>query len=329
MDILPELRATAAVVANDMAAEPSPERAERLAIGFANLLDRRLGPARLPAKHESVAVTTMLPKTAALMFERVWDPNTPLARGTPDSIATYGATDVEIWLVAIALINSCASKEVSERFNRIVYRQSVGPIFNKPGSVIRDVSEALTAAYGMRATSLYPDAVGRDAEYVSGDHNVTVAALSEIHVVDESALTWEQVEQFRQDTDARRHYRRLVHWLDAEMAGRTTSFIADEMSERLENYEAALRKHGIQTALGSLAALIDPGFLAAASVAVSAAAVSGGGIFAAITAGGLALARGAISVISKRIDLRDEVRKTSEIAFIHELKEKMARHAAG
>lgn len=179
MDILPELRATAALVADDMAAEPSVERAERLVIGFANLLNRRLGPPRLPAKHESIAVTTTLPKTAALMFERVWDPNTPLARGTPDNIAIYGGTDVEIWLVAITLINSCASHEVSERFNRIVYRQPVGPIFNKPGSIIRDVSEALTAAYGARATPLYPDAVGRDAEYTSGDRNVIVAALSE------------------------------------------------------------------------------------------------------------------------------------------------------
>jgi len=147
--------------------------------------------------------------------------------------------------------------------------------------------------------------------------------------VDESALTWEQVEQFRQDVDARKHYRRLVHWLDAEMAGKTTSFIADEISIRLDNYEAALRKHGMQTALGSLAALLDPGFLAASSLAVGAAAVSGGGMLAAISAGGLALARGALAVVSKCIDLRDEVRKTSEIAFVHELKVKMADGVAG
>jgi hypothetical protein len=61
-----------------------------------------------------------------------------------------------------------------------------------------------------------------------------ITCLRNLEVVSESDLTWEQVREFRSDLKNRERYRRLVHWFDKEMAGKTLPFIQDELALRAE-----------------------------------------------------------------------------------------------
>jgi len=63
--------------------------------------------------------------------------------------------------------------------------------------------------------------------------------------------------EFRKDKRARNKYKRLLHWLDKEMVGKSAQYIQEEIAERLEGYQWALRKHGIETTLGAIAATLD------------------------------------------------------------------------
>jgi hypothetical protein len=44
-----------------------------------------------------------------------------------------------------------------------------------------------------------------------------MVTLENLQIVDEKGLSWDQVVSFREDTEARKKYRRFLHWLDKEM----------------------------------------------------------------------------------------------------------------
>ena len=45
----------------------------------------------------------------------------------------------------------------------------------------------------------------------------------------------------------------LFHWLDEEIANKSLSYISDSLSFKLEEFKTTLRKHGIKTALATVA----------------------------------------------------------------------------
>jgi len=46
---------------------------------------------------------------------------------------------------------------------------------------------------------------------------ISSAAITDLDLVEETELSWDQVLEFRRDSDARLKYRRLVRWLDSEL----------------------------------------------------------------------------------------------------------------
>jgi hypothetical protein len=126
------------------------------------------------------------------------------------------------------------------------------------------------AAMGIKATPVYRGLASSDRLYERGDRSVIVTTLRDIPVVVEKHLSWQQVIDFRRDAQARKDLRRLTHWLDSEMVGKSHSFIIDEIGVRRERYEDALRRHGIETVLGALSATLDSRVLLGGAAAVSA-----------------------------------------------------------
>ena len=76
-----------------------------------------------------------------------------------------------------------------------------------------------------------------------------MACLENLQIVNEENTNWQQVLEFRSDSESKEKYRRMIHWLDGSMVGKSESFIQDELSLRIKDYEAAYKKHGFKTLL--------------------------------------------------------------------------------
>jgi hypothetical protein len=159
-------------------------------------------------------------------------------------------------------------------------------------------------------------------EYKAGERSILTALIRDVALVDEDKLEWEQVLAFRADKESKWRFRRFVHWLDADYPGKSEQFIREAIELRLEDYEAALKKHGIRTLTGALGTVLDEKALVIAAIAAGAAATLAAGPLLIAAGAILPLAgKAALEIVTSRLDLDDVKRgPNSEVAFIHELK---------
>jgi len=276
---------------------------------------------------ERAVVTLTRPKTAALFSERVWSVGQP----AEDPQATFGwesPWDVR-WRALLDLgLEHVAS--VGQLREIIDAPPEASPEFIRSlGVLARDIA-ADYRLRGANVSALYDSGAARDVEYGAGDAAAILAVAERVIVVDESALSWDQVRDFRRDSGACAAYRRFVHWLDGEMVGRPAGFIADEIASRLEQYEWALTKHGIETLVGPLEHLVDARILTGAS-AVSAAVqfVVGQPIWSVLAAGGITLGGAALSACRIALARKDLAMGYREIAYVQEAKAGFAARGRG
>ncbi len=229
---------------------------------------------QLPSRDETAAATLTKHKTAALCFDRVWSP-IPDDRVVPEPIRFIGHTHADVTLFIMAGILTMMKKHATDkgqalevdgdllfdtclgalRSRREDYRDR--PNTQRNEMILRDVCEGYHAKYGVCASPVYASLSGRDTEFVPGPNEAIMATLSNLEVVDDSTLTWEQVLEFREDDEAKSMYRRLVYWVSNDMEGKSQSQIQDFISFRIEDHRAALKKHGIKTLLGTVATTVS------------------------------------------------------------------------
>lgn len=171
------------------------------------------------------------------------------------------------------------------------------------------------------ATTLLRSDEALRKQYQAGDVSVILAALSEVPVVKDEDLTWEQVHEFRRDPEAKRKYRAFVTWLDESMIGCDATYIADKIAQRLDDYKWSIKKHGLRAASGVLKNLIDPRFVATTASGTTAAGVVGGPVWGAVAAGVAVLAAAGVAVTTEAIDLAEAQRASRDIAFVRELED--------
>jgi len=156
---------------------------------------------------------------------------------------------------------------------------------------------------------------------------VITTCLSRIALVDEDLLTWQQVCDFRRDGRARKSYRRLAHWVDKDMVGKSEEFVMNEVAERYEAYLWALKKHGIATTIGALSSILDHKTLLAAFSAGTALTIAGQPLAATISTVAIAGSRCAIEIGKALLDF-EETRRTAvgaEVAFLYEAQERLGK----
>jgi hypothetical protein len=303
------------------------------------------GSPSLPLPGETAAVTFLNHKTAALCYDRVW------AFGpmwVPDGVRFGGTTDVELdtlgrWFTLISVLFCSEDQETIEELgftaeNLEFFQQekerlmtelieSIGGVRSPEGEVSfldahsRALSLELNANHGLKTVPVYGSTDARDLDFKSGDYSVIVATLSNLKVVSETETSWDQIMEFRGDDEARRKYVRLAHWLDGSFDGKSFSYIENEISQRIDDYEWALEKHGLRTVIGCLSEALDPVALSAAAAVAGVGVLGGqpelGHLLGAITLMG----RVGLRIASGQLDIED-ARRTGgrEIAFVHELK---------
>jgi hypothetical protein len=285
----------------------------------------------LPSAGESAAVAISKRKTAALVYERVWsDADTEM----PRDIRLWGGTDYELDRALTGIVGAIAVQQFGialpnpfmralvDLEKRHAAAKSADEYFTNTNRTIADL---LASTHGISAVPVYNSAASRDREYRVGDTDVIVAVISDLRIPDEWHLTWDQVVDFRRDRNAKAAFRRLTHWLDTEMIGRSWTYIHDEIAIRLEAYEKAMSKHGIHCVLGSLAASFDAKALAAGAVAATSAVFAGYPTLGLLAGGSFVLGKASVDIARVLLSTRDALDETQqEIAFVIQAKEKLS-----
>jgi len=71
--------------------------------------------------------------------------------------------------------------------------------------------------------------------------------LANIPFVDDRELEWQQVSQFRHDTENRQKLERLQRFARAEFSGKSIAEVEDILMGAIESHKVAAKKHGIRT----------------------------------------------------------------------------------
>lgn len=177
---------------------------------------------------------------------------------------------------------------------------------------------------GREPTLFYESSQDQSQEFQPGSKEVLMTAITSLEIVNEKGLSWEQVLEFRRDREARKKYRRLVRWLDAELRATAPSDVIGAMEDRLDGYQWAIRKHGLSTALGVVSALLDPKFLGGLSATVTAAAIAGGTGWAALAGTAVSVGRALVSFGTTYVGGIEARRGSNyEIAYLHEIQRRL------
>ncbi|HEX4302280.1 MAG TPA: hypothetical protein VHZ78_05775 [Rhizomicrobium sp.] len=282
-------------------------------------------PANANINHRTVGVAGANRKMAALFFDGVWTP--PGADDAPPKeIAVFGGSESELWIPALKTAFALAQCSFdSVHFEQFCEHLSdAAPFeFYKNGIVTSAsyISSGLVRRFGVNAVPVFNSAAARDSEYSAGHTETIVAAIENLRVVNDAKLTWKQVVEFRHDTEATIKLRKLRSWLDKDFDGQPISKIEDAIATKLSDYEWSIRKHGIQTVVGTISELLDPKMLSSTAATATGLALVGGEFWAALGATAIIVGKATVSVTQKFVELADRRRgQHSEVAFVHELK---------
>jgi len=281
--------------------------------------------ASLPKPGESAAVSYRLPKTSALCYDRVFGFS---GSDIPENIRFGGKSEGEVGVFARRLFLECDSrgKRLHPSMVKLIKEKFLFEGLSHETNLLVAENQSIAIAYAKECgipvvPVFHTEKEGATILHKPGDASVLVTTLSNLSVVDEEKLVWEQVNQFREDKDARAKFRRLIHWLDAEMINKPQSFVSDEISKRLDEYEWALKKHGIKTLLGTITDALDGKFLAGACATGAFLTLLEKPGLAALAGTGLVLTKAVVTISERLIEL-ENIRRgpNSEVAFIQEVR---------
>ncbi len=332
------------------------------------------GPQKTPREDETCAVSIALPKTCALVYDRVWGSS---CWDVPESIRFGGTTDLEksFWLFMWSFIESqlrspteyrdhvdgldsagvrhftekerrvldnigsvvghlCRKIVICERPKKaqsysdfiynVAYRAFRGdfldeleeyektPHLDTADAFARVLAMEHKAQHGMSVVPVYHSRNTETLLYRPGKTSVLIATLENLEVVDENELEWEQVLEFKKDSETLRKYKRLIHWLDRDLVGKSVEQITEIMEEKLEDYRSALKRHALKTKVGLLQAAFDWRALTAGGVVASAAKNP---LIGALTTGAMAI--GKVSLQLTHVKLEYDAKKKETLPEIH------------
>lgn len=268
---------------------------------------------RPPAPGESCAITTYDRfKQTALLFDKVHMDSSKFLL-----LSEFGDPPEEV-LFCLPECDSLSQETVGEILN---YPESLKE--QEPLKAMHTIWKSKINDYakkGIDVIPLYDSEYQFEADYGAGKFVGYQGALNNIEVVDDSKLNWEQVLQFRSDKEAARKYRALRCWLREALSGKSINEATDIIGSKLDNYDWAIKKHGMKTTTSAIKQILNPKTIAALSGGATAAIFLGGPVAGAL-AGGLAIgARILTWGAERKLELEDIKRgQDSEVAIIYEV----------
>lgn len=188
------------------------------------------------------------------------------------------------------------------------------------GCIYKDIAIAFSRKYKREIITIYPTKEINNTVYQEGDRDIILSSMENLKLVDEKTLTWEQVLEFRHDSESKLKYKRFLHWLDKDMIGKSQSFIEDEIAIKLNDYENALKKHGIKTILGTLEEIISGDFFKNSLLASGLVALTTDPVLGIVAEASLLVYNVAIKLAKKKIDYEEVATgPNSEISWVYEV----------
>lgn len=179
-------------------------------------------------------------------------------------------------------------------------------------SSVRDEFRKFTAALGKSYSSVLLPTRTVQESYGSA---YTTLTLTRIPFVDTSNATWEQILELRSDPEAKRKLRNLRLFLHENYRENSSAFISDDLHRRIDEFQAARRKHGFEMVTGSISALLDAKSLQAAAASAVAGALFGGPIGALTSAVTVEIGTVALEA-TKRIYAIKDFENSHDLAFL-------------
>lgn len=149
---------------------------------------------------------------------------------------------------------------------------------------------------GVNAIPLYSSTEQFVHEYQQGESVAYQAILSNIPLVSDEDLHWKQVLDFRNDREAHWKYRALRAWLADTLSAKSVSEASDMIAKRLDDYEWALKKHGMTTINGVIKSILSSESLFAIIAGGSIAGFIAGPIGTALITGAITIAKSSVSL---------------------------------
>ncbi|MBN1972625.1 MAG: hypothetical protein JW787_03230 [Sedimentisphaerales bacterium] len=307
----------------------------------------------LPITGETVAIATRV-KTAALCYDRILWPDIPPPYNSdiPDSIRCCGESRLEMHEIKMmeAVVNNHSLNTVGEEklkddiISTLVFANVLSPnkrIYTKKDieylineleqnpfpcilNYMRMAAKSFSKKYAINISVVCSSEKERSNLYKEGNREVIVSTLSELEIVDELELTWDQVIEFRKDKRSLKKYRQFLHWLDKEMIGKSLAYIEDDITIKLEDYQSSLKKHGIKTIIGTIEEMLDSKYLLGTSSVIGSISIAGYPALGVLAGAGLILGKMAVKLSKMCLDFDDTERGTnSEISWVYEVKRRL------
>jgi len=268
---------------------------------------------RYPELGEVCTITIENYKAAALLFDRICvipdDEDRPKV-DIPIEL-TFGFKKANIRIKELMLAEAKNFKSKKDMNGKIV------------DIALKYIAEAYRE-FGLNVIPTYGKYSSFMHEFSGGTQLAFEAALNNINIVNAENLSWDHIIEFRQDSESLRKYRDLKIWFQQGINASSVSEATDIIAAKIDNYEWALKKHGMETLKGALTMLLDY-----KNAGISASAITGGTVLAGslggAIAGGLVIAGQTTAWLMERHIQKKEIIRGNdkEIAFIYDINNKL------
>jgi hypothetical protein len=260
-------------------------------------------------------------KRAALLFDRIYVPSWRDGRDITPSHIKFDVPNIDEYMHTLweklkhqLVLNNPKAKYTADDVSNIIDEFEVR---------LRVDSFRLA---GYSVTPIYESQQRYFLDYPSGNALAYQAALENLPEIVEDHVSWEQVLEFRSDEEAIRKYRELRLWLEYSLSAQSVEHARDLITHRIEDYEWAIRKHGLKTATGALSSIFCWKGLISVGAGVGIGAALGGPVWSALTGALFTVGRASVWVAERMIEMQDIKRGSdSAVALICDAKRLVRR----
>ena len=283
-------------------------------------------------------------KAAALLFDRIWVPKkVPLIRNYSSFIkwdhTSWGSLVPTEFIyqdekIDLEVLDSYKG-EITSAMDYAYYCDGFAAYYDFiSGERFAKLARELTAKYsgsGITATPYFDSSESFSHGFPKGNELAIASVVSNVPVVNWLSLLytdWKQIHEFRLDQENLKRFRRFRLWLYELAEIDDPGKAIDVVAKRLEDYQDAMRKHGIETTIGTLKSILSKEGLIAAGLGSAIAALGNFSVTSIIAGSSLAVGKAALSLAEILVDYDKTVRREHEcVAYIHSMNKEFGKDA--
>lgn len=224
------------------------------------------------SENETVAIITSNPKLHALYFDRL---DVQALHDSAEDIpfkykSRYLTYETCLYHLLAFILNHILEQLVCDGLcNRVqlaplvilllqksekvaIYGNGFIPCDNFSNMCIRQYAKQLSTQYSIDPCPIYSTEAEISKDFAAGSHMILQRVVSNLNIVDENKLEWEQIDEFRKDKESRLSYIHFLNYLRERWDIYDTDLFIYEIEKSYYEYKKALKKHGMTTRIGFL-----------------------------------------------------------------------------